>query len=95
MSNWSQRCRMSARDKLIGAMNVIYESNSRVCGSCGSASFHIEKDAVQPWIEIRSSGTGGPRSGEVITRYENGVWGSDLPANLAEAAQAAVDYLES
>lgn len=56
-------------------MNVIYRSETRLCVEKDGIVVHVEKN--DGYAEARASGTGGPRSGEVVGRIQNGCWTVD------------------
>jgi hypothetical protein len=57
-------------------MRIVYAGKRRAVAAVGPITAHVEfgHEAEVQWIEIRQSGTGGPMSGELISRYDEGAW---------------------
>jgi hypothetical protein len=51
---------------------TIYASSDRVCLGVDGIIIHAERKGK--WIEARTLGTGGPMSGDLIAKSENGLW---------------------
>jgi hypothetical protein len=51
---------------------IVYASGDRVCLEMDGVVVHAER--AGGWIEARTSGSGGPMSGELFARSEKGAW---------------------
>jgi hypothetical protein len=51
---------------------IVYASKDRVCIEMDGVVIHAEREGN--WIEARTSGTGGPMSGDLFAKSEKGLW---------------------
>lgn len=76
-------------------IRTVYSGPKRVALAMEDVVVHVELNGSHDgWIEIRRSGTGGPLSGILITRYESGIWSAPIPEDLGELVKAALSALD-
>lgn len=75
------------------AFHIVYASARRVIGSTGAVVVHVELDKSSEiaWIDVRSSGPGGPMSGARLARYLDGKWTENPTPDLNDLVEKTLE----